>query len=752
MADTGELQPGMLLGGCRIVKLIGRGGMGEVYLAEHQVLRKSVAIKTARANLQNQELARERFLKEARLAARVEHPNVITIYDAGELNGLLYIVMQFVKGQDLSQVLKAATAPLDWRQVMTWMRDAAAGLEEVHALGLIHRDIKPHNLMLTHAGRILVMDFGLVREDDPNASVTSGIIGSPAYMSPEQCRSERLDHRSDIYSLGTTAYNLLCGNPPFLEKSVHLVIMKLAQNSVAERLDRVRSDIPAAVAELVARAMAPVREERMPDARTFAVEIDRLLLGVSVPAGAQVGAGLAGSGGSGSSPQGSSLPESSQLDVAARAASAVPGTAPSMETAGSSVRETQRTKVSPAGSPRPTNLVALLASVAVMAGLMAVVGVGWMLIGKPEKSPDPLVVGVSPAPNRETKPPDKAPVATIAVKAEATEPASNVPLRASNTPLSAGETPKAKPEPAREKTEEEMKSAVATTSGRGHPSGVAAGSSSANLKPDAAPTPDEILTSGTTAGQVWNKNSLAIPFRWCPPGTFTMGTPGATDDESPVSVTLTLGFWLAETEVTQGQWERVMGTTPWKNQLNVKEGADYPATYVCHSGESDSAVDFCQKYTESERAAGRLPANWEYRLPTEAQWEYACRAGTVTHYSFGDNDNDLGDHAWFDKNAYDIDEKFAHRVGTKKANGWGLRDMHGNVWEWCADWYGNQLPGGTDPMGVSLVSNRVYRGGGWSRDAANCRAAIRNSSAPSHRSYFRGLRLALSPSGRSAER
>ncbi len=283
MADTGELKPGMVLGHCRIERMIGGGGMGEVYLAEHMNLKKLVAIKTARAKLQNQRQARERFWKEAQLAAKVDHQNVIRIHDVGESNGLLYIVMQFVEGRDLSQILKAASAPLEWRPVLTWIRDAAKGLDAVHKCGLIHRDIKPHNIMLTPAGRVVVMDFGLVREQDPNASVTSGIVGSPAYMSPEQSRSERLDHRTDIYSLGATAYNLLSGNPPFPEKSIHLVILKLAENTVAKRLDSVRPDIPVKVADIVARSMAPVRDERISDAQALAAEIDRVLQDLPEP-------------------------------------------------------------------------------------------------------------------------------------------------------------------------------------------------------------------------------------------------------------------------------------------------------------------------------------------------------------------------------------------------------------------------------------------------------------------------------------
>lgn len=214
-----------------------------------------------------------------------------------------------------------------------------------------------------------------------------------------------------------------------------------------------------------------------------------------------------------------------------------------------------------------------------------------------------------------------------------------------------------------------------------------------------------------------------------PAGSFAMGSTSGYSDERPVTqVTLTQGYWLGATEVTQAQWEEVMGSNP----SNFK-GPNLPVEQVSY----DDAVEFCRKVTESEREAGKLPEGYVYTLPTEAQWEYACRAGTT-----GDFAGNLGAMAWYDGNSGGK----THDAGARQANGWGLFDMHGNVWEWCLDWKGD-YPGGSvkDPIGAVSGSYRVNRGGGWIDSPSDCGSADRFSDPPTNRAPDLGFRLALTP-------
>ncbi len=213
-------------------------------------------------------------------------------------------------------------------------------------------------------------------------------------------------------------------------------------------------------------------------------------------------------------------------------------------------------------------------------------------------------------------------------------------------------------------------------------------------------------------------------------GKFTMGSEwGEEAEEPPHEVTISKDFWMQTTETTQGQWEAVMG----KNPSGFK-GADLPVEQVSWN----NGQEFLKKL--DEKAKDQLKGK-AAKLPTEAEWEYACRPGEKGKWCFGDDEKKLGDYAWYEKNS---DEK-THPVGQKKANAWGLYDMHGNVWEWCEDWYRETSPSEavTDPTGPAKGEYRCLCGGSWSIVEYGTRSAIRYWSEPTFRIADVGLRVAL---------
>jgi formylglycine-generating enzyme required for sulfatase activity len=238
-------------------------------------------------------------------------------------------------------------------------------------------------------------------------------------------------------------------------------------------------------------------------------------------------------------------------------------------------------------------------------------------------------------------------------------------------------------------------------------------------------------------------NSVGMKLVPLPEGTFTMGSPvaekGRGTDEGQVRVRIHRPFLIGRTVVTTAQWKAVMKSEPWKGQRCVVAGDDAPAVYV----DWHDAVAFCRKLTTKERADGWLEKGEHYRLPTEAEWEYACRAGTKTPWSFGSDPRKLEAHAWYYGNTGDRKEAYAHRVGLKQPNPWGLCDMHGNVYEWCSDWYKPTLAGGDDPQGPASGVLKVLRGGGWGYDPARCRSADRNKNDPSFSDFSGGFRVVL---------
>jgi formylglycine-generating enzyme len=252
---------------------------------------------------------------------------------------------------------------------------------------------------------------------------------------------------------------------------------------------------------------------------------------------------------------------------------------------------------------------------------------------------------------------------------------------------------------------------------------------------------------GTKAGDA--REIAGLELRWCPPGRFRMGSPmdepGRRGEEGPVEVTLSQGFWIGKYEATQGQWRRLMGEV--SRALEAGKGDNMPVYWISFV----EAEEFCRRLTEA--AAGELPDGWEFRLPTEAQWEYACRARTTTAFAFGDalTKAQANFGRPFRGAPPGYPEGSATPVGAYPPNAWGIHDMHGNQWEWCRDYFHRPIVGGVDPdrrdvpgtINRDGSSSRVRRGGGWPDDTRFCRSAARLPFEPERRSNHIGFRVVL---------
>jgi len=266
-------------GDYHIIRRIGSGAMADVYLAEQRSLGRRVAIKILKSELTSDETYVKRFLREAKAAARLVHPNIVHIYEVGERDNLRYIAQEYVQGNNLAQYLQQHGA-MTSKQVFRVIWQVASALEAASQAGIVHRDIKPENILLGDKLEVKVADFGLARVEDmsdPELQLTKiGVtLGTPLYMSPEQSEGRPLDHRSDIYSLGITSYHMLAGHPPFRGDTALSVALQHLKKE-AEMLETVRPDIPPALARIVHRMMAKSPNDRFQSVRQIKLEMKQL--------------------------------------------------------------------------------------------------------------------------------------------------------------------------------------------------------------------------------------------------------------------------------------------------------------------------------------------------------------------------------------------------------------------------------------------------------------------------------------------
>ena len=770
VSSRAPLSPDTLLAGrYRIIKIAGRGGMGVVYEAEDTKLGRHVALKLLPHELIIDPGARKRFIHEARAAAGLESPNICTVYEIHDEGGDPFISMEFIEGASLRESLNRG--PLGIRRAVDIAIQVAKGLQAAGRKGIIHRDIKSANIMLTRDGQAKIMDFGLAKvAGSTMLTKTGAVMGTAAYMSPEQGRGECVDGRTDIWSLGVVLYEMLSGQLPFKGDSEASVLYAVLHEQ-PQRLREIHPAVPEDLDEIVHVAMAKKPEERYSSAGEMLIDLRKCLAGLGseceeepttfglpqrsrivLPvaltfaviilavvwltsrkpdSGTATTSQLENSSKQASGTQGGQTPQQVSdkelLESISRARQAI--SKGDLELALAMIQTAEKT------FPGRQELVSLRADYqAALSNKVAASRKAELpglenrqdrsrTSGDDEKFARAVRTGTASAyaeylrsfPNGRNA--SKAMEMLQRLEEEAVAEKSRLEAdlddSAFNTAKLQG-TPKAL-----EGYLEDFPSGRHAVEAQGLVASFAEQQKSEPDQPIGKESPQ-----ARRAGDIelFKVNGVEIPMAWIPTGTFQMGTTnieGGRSQRPAHSVTISKGFWIGLYEVTQSQWVALMGDNPSKLKSSLKVPVD-----------SVSWED-CQLFIKE---LNRL-TNRTFRLPTEAEWEYACRAGSADNW-YGEW-NSIGWHAWNSKGE-------THEIGQKRPNAFGLYDMIGNVWEWCQDWYAstyyrNSPP--VDPPGPSSGKERAVRGGGLRSVPESAHSAIRASVQPNARKDDLGFRL-----------
>ena len=707
---------GTRLGPYELVRKLGQGGMGAVYEARHHKLGKTFALKVLPGGFASNRAALTRFEREMQAIGKLDHPHIIKATDADEWQGTHYLVMEYVEGTDLSELVKAR-GPLSVRDACKAIRQAAMGLEHAHQHGLVHRDIKPSNLFVTKSGQIKLLDLGLARlgddgEHQRGLTTIGQILGTPDYMAPEQWDdTHSVDARADLYSLGCTLFFVLTGRAPYADvtKSSLLQLMKAHVEGAIPNLTDIRLDVPAELNAVFVRLLAKNADDRYATAGEVIAALEPFTR------------------------------KGSDTEVFSGKPVFVPGKEPPVVRAvestskGSKVREgdlsSQRSIKSLSASSTDDAFGSNRPMIQSDRSASMVETIIQSRPQQPSRGRGPLLIGISLV--------SMAVLIGLAIQFTS-KPATDSASRETSTAV--------------QSTTDNKEENQTPTGWHGWPADAP--------KPAIAPFDADQAKKHQEEWAAYLKvpveytNSIGMKFRLIPPGEFLMGsTPEQIKlcqshpdplvasrgkinipSEGPQHrVVLTRPLYCSTTEVTQDAYETIIGLNPsyhaatgaGATKMAGRDTARYPVESVAHS----DAVGFCQKLTEHENV---VPKDGQqiygiYQLPTEAEWEYICRAGSTTLYYFGDDPTPLPEFAWYSKNS----DFLTHVVGQKHPNPFGIFDLYGNCFEWCLDvfsekYYGDSWakvlvnPSGPieeSPYGHVIRGARIYNSEAFTRSA-----------------------------------
>ncbi|MBI1913155.1 MAG: SUMF1/EgtB/PvdO family nonheme iron enzyme [Planctomycetes bacterium] len=726
----------------QVLSRIGAGGMGTVYLALDTKLNRRVALKVPHFSADD-DVAIERFHREAQVAASIEHPNICPVFDINDVDGIHYFTMPYIDGLSLAHQIDPEH-PWSGARAAALVGKLAVAMAEMHQRGVVHRDLKPGNIMMRKNGEPVLLDFGLARDYTAATKtlINTGLItGTPAYMSPEQYEgdSSRIGPASDIYSLGVILYQLATGQPPY---SGHpLTIYGRMLRSPPPPPSRDRPELDEAFDRICLMAMARQPEDRFPTMTEFAAALEHYA---------------------------ADKPKSLSQPIESREVFEQPTTTPT------------RTKGFRPRSRRLGTWAALLAAVLLTA---AVAGVGYWLSGQKPEDGDERGEGERGTSKKGD------PVREASLRLQSPRPVTLEPGQ--KRTITIGFVQKDLDEP----IELSVVSGVAGV--RLVPGSVRVGRDAVRVEllvEKGAPPGMKNLRLRASAGSVSDtvnlpltiargpafqqfENRLGMTMVWVKPGKFRMGNDERGDDkhegEKPAHwVDISRPLAVSAHEVTVGQFGAFVAETghitdaekdgkgwgydpesptkfvqgpqySWRN-AGWKQGDRHPVVNVSWN----DAVAFCNWLSKKEKG--------KYDLPTEAEWEFFARAGGPHRYCCGDdmeklttvgNVADASFRQQFPKFASAVKSNdgfvFTAPVGSFQPNAWGLYDIHGNVWEWCKD--GRRLyqkQAVKDPVGPA-DGPRVLRGGSWFDDPENCRCSCRSDKPPAEFDVYIGFRVVL---------